>query len=79
MTIEIHEPELEAILQQKMASGRFASMEDVLLHALRPSGLSAEIVPVPANDLNAIFAEVRGLADDLDFSRIPSSDRPVDL
>jgi hypothetical protein len=35
MTIEIHNPELEAILQQRLAAGNFASVEDMLLETLR--------------------------------------------
>lgn len=32
MNIEIHQPRLEALIQQRMASGRFESIEDLLLH-----------------------------------------------
>lgn len=31
------------------------------------------------NDLDCVFAEIRGLADDIDFSRDVSTSRPVDL
>ncbi len=31
MTIEIHRPELEALISQHMASGQFRSVEDLLL------------------------------------------------
>lgn len=34
MTIEIHRPELEGLIQQRMKSGAFRSIEDVLMHAL---------------------------------------------
>ncbi len=37
MTIEIHQPELEAIIEQRMATGRFQSIEDVLMDALGSS------------------------------------------
>jgi len=37
MTIEIHQPELEALIQKRMASGRFATIEDALLEALQPN------------------------------------------
>jgi hypothetical protein len=37
MTIEIHQPELEALIHERMQSGAFASVEDVLLQALRGS------------------------------------------
>lgn len=35
MTIEIHEPELEAMIQQRIDSGAFQSVEDVLMQALK--------------------------------------------
>ena len=35
MTIEIHRPELEALIRERMESGAFQSVEDVLMEALR--------------------------------------------
>jgi hypothetical protein len=35
MTIEIHNPELESILQQQLMAGNFASVEDMLLQTFR--------------------------------------------
>ena len=37
MTIEIHRPELEALIIQRMKSGGFQNVEDVLLQALKTS------------------------------------------
>ena len=37
MTIEIHRPELEALIIQRMKSGGFHNVEDVLLQALKTS------------------------------------------
>jgi hypothetical protein len=37
MTIEIHAPELQALIQLRMASGAFDDVEEVLLHALKSS------------------------------------------
>jgi hypothetical protein len=34
MNIEIHQPKLEALIQQRMASGRFQTVEDALVEAL---------------------------------------------
>jgi hypothetical protein len=34
MTIEIHRPELEALIMQRMRSGGFHNIEDVLMQAL---------------------------------------------
>ena len=41
MTIEIHRPELEALILERMRSGAFASVEDALIQALETS-------PVPS-------------------------------
>jgi Arc/MetJ-type ribon-helix-helix transcriptional regulator len=35
MTIEITKPEVEALIQQRIQSGGFATAEDVILQALR--------------------------------------------
>ena len=34
MIIEIHQPEIEALIEQRMASGQFESIEDLLLQSL---------------------------------------------
>jgi hypothetical protein len=41
MTIEIHKPELEKLIEQRMKSGAFRSVEDVLLHALTSGSAAA--------------------------------------
>ena len=35
MTIEIHKPELEALIMERLKSGAFKSIEDVLMNALQ--------------------------------------------
>lgn len=42
MTIEIHRPELEALIMQRMKSGGFQNVEDVLMQALKTSPPAAE-------------------------------------
>jgi hypothetical protein len=42
MTIEIHRPELEALIIQRMKSGGFDNVEDALLQALKTSPPEAE-------------------------------------
>ena len=39
MTIEIHRPELEALIMQRMKSGGFHNVEDALFEALKMSPL----------------------------------------
>ncbi len=43
MTIEIHRPELEALIQERMSSGVFESVEDVLMQALKSARPVAEL------------------------------------
>ena len=78
MTIEVLQPELEALIQQRMATGRFHNVEDVLLYALR----STENGGSPGSEphLVDVLAQARALLDgeELDLSRKPSPGRPVD-
>ena len=46
MTIEIHRPELEALILERMKSGAFRSVEDVLMAALESAAPSTP--PKPA-------------------------------
>ncbi len=41
MTIEIHRPELEALIRERMKSGGFQNPEDALMQALQSSPLTA--------------------------------------
>ena len=80
MTIEITKPEVEALINQRLQSGVFQDAEDVILQALKslppaPAPSSAS----PLRTLQEVFASVRGLADEVDFNRNPSTGRPVDL
>ena len=80
MIIEIHKPELETLIQQRMANGTLPDIEDVLLTALEATTSSkASVAPKTGADLVAICAMVSGLTDDLDFSRNPSVGRLLDL
>jgi hypothetical protein len=38
MTIEIHNPELETLLEQRIRAGNFANIEEMLLHTLQREG-----------------------------------------
>ena len=82
MNIEIHQPELEALIEQRMATGRFRDVEDVLYQALR----SAEAEPEPATSpppksLSEVFAVAREIlaGEELDIRRDQSPARSVDL
>ena len=81
MTIEIHEPELEQLIQSRMRSGHFASVEDVLLQALRSSSDSENALPKGAPKLNfAQFLMQSPLpASGLEIGRIQDYPYPAEL
>ena len=74
MNIDIHQPELKAMIQQRMATGRFRDVEDVLLHALRLSG-NAETSLVDVLEKARVLLE----GEELDITRDPSPGRSVDF
>jgi hypothetical protein len=74
MTIEIHNPELEALIRERMNSGEFHNVENVIMQALR-SAVVAEPPPLrTGQELIDLCAKVRGLLTDEEvdtlFSRI---------
>ena len=56
MMIEILQPELEALIQRRMESGHFATVEDVLLQALRTSP-EPELQPTAKMSLGQFLRE----------------------
>lgn len=80
MNIEIHQPELEALIQRRMATGEFRSIEDLLYRSLDASSVN-EAQHREEETLDAVFAPLRGLFADgeLDFRRNASMARPVEL
>lgn len=89
MTIQITKPELEALINQRLQSGAFRDAEDVILRALQspppkppanePPGMTPPGASHSGRSLREVFEAVRGLADDVEFRRNPSTGRPVDL
>ncbi len=53
MTIEIHKPELEALILERLRSGAFESIEDVLMQALQGSPIPSKKEPRTRADLIA--------------------------
>jgi hypothetical protein len=47
MTIEIHQPELEALIQTRLDTGVFESVEDLLIQALKSSPLPTQAQEAP--------------------------------
>jgi hypothetical protein len=80
VNIEIHQPELEALLLQRLESGRFQSVEDILLKALQSLD-STEHQPSDKSKQNlAEFLLCSPLpGSGLDLERAEDYPRPVDL
>ena len=81
MNIEL-KPEQEKVIVQAIQEGVIHDPEEALnisVQILRDR-LSKRGTPQKQNrTLREVFDVVRGLADDVDFSRNPSTGRPVDL
>ena len=79
ITVDIR-PEVQSELARQAAmrgtpvATYAASLLEEAVHI--PADVSA---PVRGRSLREVFEAVRGLADDVDFSRQPTTDRPVDL
>ena len=78
MNIQITRPEVEALINERLETGAFKDAEDVILQALQSS--EPERQPAPSGkSLVDVFEPIRGLAEDVVFSRNPSTGRPIDL
>ncbi len=45
LNIEIHQPELQALINERMSTGLFRTVEDMLRQALEDSAVSPELAP----------------------------------
>ena len=83
MTIEIHRPELEALIRERLNSGAFQNAEDVIMQALRSAPAAEPPHRRTGQELIDLCAKVRGLLTDEEvdtlFSRTHSFSRPVDF
>jgi hypothetical protein len=82
MTIQITKPEVEALINQRLQTGKFKDAEDVIMQALScsPSATTGQSESAEASrSLKDVFEAVKGLADDIDFGRNPSTGRRVEL
>ena len=78
MTIEIHNPELEVILQQRLKAGNFANVEDMLLETLRSSP-EASPATAPKTSLLQFFRESPLVGLELEFERDRDTGRDITL
>jgi hypothetical protein len=81
MTIEIHQPEIEALIQQRLQSGAFHDVEEVLLHALRTSEppATSSLRASEAKNLVELFANSPFAGLSMDFERDKDTGREIDL
>jgi hypothetical protein len=75
MTIEIHRPELEALIQARMRSGVFRSIEDVLMQALKSAPPAAELPCEAATHTGADLVAAMQSSPYREIDLEPASDR----
>lgn len=85
MMIEIHSPETEAIIRQRMIAGGFPNAEEVIIQALKSSpppeapAAPARRRPAARKSLAQLFADSPFKGLDLDFEREPDYGRDIPL
>ncbi|MCP5110201.1 MAG: hypothetical protein GY953_05135 [bacterium] len=75
MTVTINLPPDKEVALKAMARAQGLTVEEWLLRLAE----RATEEPTPSRNLVDVCSMVRGLADDLDFSRNPSTSRTLDL
>jgi hypothetical protein len=83
MQIEIQKPEVAQRAQSYIESGRFHDTDELLTKAFDALDEKApepiDLATLRRKNFVELCDPVRGLAEDLDFSRNPSKARPLDL
>jgi hypothetical protein len=83
MNIEIHKPEVEQRYRAHIRSGRFHDADELLTEAFdaleKYEPVSSELAALRRKSFVELCEPVRGLAEGVDFSRNPSTSRPLDL
>jgi hypothetical protein len=77
MTIEIHKPELEALINERLRSGEFEGVEDVLMQALQGSAPPGKKETRTGADLVAAMQASPYKDIDLEPTRITIATRDV--
>lgn len=77
MTIEIHKPELEALINERLRSGAFDNVEDVLMQALQGSPLPTKKETRTGADLVAAMQASPCKDIDLEPAKITMATRDV--
>jgi hypothetical protein len=80
MIIEIHKPELETLIRERMASGEFQNVEDVLIQALKSAPADRHPAPPKTKKPFGQFLLESPLRDSgLKLERQKDYPRPIDL
>ena len=80
MMIEIHRPELEALIRERLTSGAFQDVEDVLMQALKSSPSGEQVAPrKPKKNLAQFLLESPLPGSGLRLERQEDYPRPLDL
>ncbi len=80
MTIEIHRPELEALIRERLTSGASEDIEDVLMQALKSSPPGEPVAPrKPKKNLAQFLLESPLPGSGLRLERQEDYPRPLDL
>lgn len=82
VTIEISRPELEALIEERLRTGAFQNVEEVLLDALKSAPDTKPVKrerPAGRKSLVQLFAESPFKGLDLEFKRDSDLLRPTDL
>jgi hypothetical protein len=80
MTIEIHRPELEALIRERLTSGVFQDVEDVLMQALKSPPPGEPVAPrKPKKNLAQFLLESPLPGSGLRLERQEDYPRPLDL
>ena len=82
MTIELHKPELEALIMERMKTGGFRTIEDALMRALEAAPAPREEPVAPAknrtgSDLIAAMQESQNRELEIEPARYPMPARNV--
>lgn len=81
MTIEIHKPELEELIRERLQESAFTSVEDLLLDALRstPAKTDEPGPKQPRKTLSEFFRDSPLMGLELDLKRSKETSRDIEL
>ena len=79
MTIEVHNPELEALIRRHLTDRGGRDVEDILIEALRSAPLHSPETKAASRNLADILSASPFAGSELDLERIRDYPRPIDL